>query len=109
MAARTHPLGDHLVGVGVEDVVVALLRRRHPDVRVRVPGVLRVLQVRDQHGVVDGGAVALGRRLEVADRVEVRDVHAVGVRLGAVGAVLLHVHREEADLGAVHLERKGWG
>ena len=68
-----------------------------PDVHVLEAEHARPLQVGDEHAVVDRAAVAgglragraRGRGVEVADRVEVRDVYAVAVGLGARGAVLL--------------------
>mmetsp|Transcript_34390 Transcript_34390/g.90482 ORF Transcript_34390/g.90482 Transcript_34390/m.90482 type:complete len:206 (+) Transcript_34390:361-978(+) len=56
------------------------------------------LQVAHEHGVVHRRAVAVGRRLEVAHGVEVGDVDAILIWLGAVGAVLLDVEGEEADV-----------
>ena len=79
------------------------LWRLDPDVHVLEAEHARPLEVGDEDRVVDRRAVARGRRLKVAHRVEVRDVDAVLVGLRAVGAVLLHVEREEADVEAAAL------
>ena len=80
-----------LVGAREEDVLVAHLRRLHPDVHVLEAKHARPLQVGHEDRVVHRASMLrrLRRRVKVADRVEVRDVDAVRVRLGAVGAVLL--------------------
>ena len=85
--------------VHVEDVAVAALRRARPDVRRLKAAVARGGEVRRQQLVVRHRARR--QRAQVLHAVQVCNVHLVGIGRGAVSAVLLHVQRKEAHVGAV--------
>ena len=100
-----------LLGVAVEDVVLALEWGARPDETRGEPALLHVLQVSDENLVVAVGAkraaLAGGHldagRPEVFDRVEVGEVHAAGVGRRALAAVLLDVDAQEAHVHALNL------
>ncbi|RNA39021.1 hypothetical protein BpHYR1_053195 [Brachionus plicatilis] len=88
-------------------VVVAFGRRTSPNVRPLKALPLGVVQVADEQLVVDVGAQFLGPKKE--HRVQVGDVDAARVRMGHFGAVLLDVHAEKADIGAVYVLEGEYG
>mmetsp|Transcript_11713 Transcript_11713/g.30030 ORF Transcript_11713/g.30030 Transcript_11713/m.30030 type:complete len:263 (-) Transcript_11713:2241-3029(-) len=87
----------------VEDVLIAGLRRRHPDVREVEAAVARIAQVAVDDRVVHRRALVRWLGPEVAHRVEVRDVRPVCVRRGARRPILLHVHCKEAHVAPFDL------
>ena len=87
--------------MAVEDVVVALAGWTRPDVSEREAHLLHVVEIAEKNLVIDRRSEV--SRPEEVDRVEVGDVHTARVGHRRVGAVLLHVHAEEADVDAVDL------
>ena len=84
--------------VSIEDIVITLLWGRDPYVSVSESELSSVREIVHEDRMINSGPVPFRSRLEVSHRVQVRDVDAVRVWLGAFRAVLLHVHCEEAHL-----------
>jgi len=85
----------------VENVIIAFTRGASPDVGQREAHLLHVIQVAEENLVIDRRPEV--PRPEKVDWVEVGDVNSARVGHGRVGAVLLNVHAEEADVHAVNL------
>jgi len=85
----------------MKDIIVPLRRRAAPQLTSVEPSLLHDSHVLDDQRVVDCCSVTGG--VEVVARVEVGDVAVSPVGLGAVVAVLVDVHSEEEDVGAVDL------
>ena len=97
LGGRHRPAVVRRVGrLGVEDVICAGLGRRHPQVRVEEAAASDMGEVAHERRVEERRA--RGRRPHPAHRVQVRDVDAILVRRRRVGAVLLGVEAQEADV-----------
>jgi len=68
---------------------------------MNLPKLFRVVEISEKNLVIHSRS-KLSRPEEV-DRVQIRDVNSSGVRWRTFASVLLHVHTEKTDVGAVDL------